>query len=160
MAPKIHFEINWPLIPIVSWLQTKRNKHKKNKKLALNNDYRPIKFWQTMLRCSFCVFLILLLLYVKDPEPWIFTFLQRKNSLLDHNFWTPLYLLCMIYLFLFPNYFLCIFGTKLELGMYALLPLISMSKGKKVPLFFCQWPPTTYPSKKGEIKGTQQVCPH
>ena len=57
--------------------KTKQHKHqKKPKKFILNSwlqtinnytlYYRPIKFRQTMIRCSFCVFLILLLLYLES----------------------------------------------------------------------------------------------
>ena len=49
--------------------------------LKSSNVYRPIKFWQMMIRCSFCVFLILLLLYsFKIPASCSFLIPCRKYS--------------------------------------------------------------------------------
>ena len=49
------------LTQIVSWSKTNGHKHPEKKRLGMQ-DYRHVQFWQTMIRYSFCVFLILLLL--------------------------------------------------------------------------------------------------
>ena len=51
------------LTPLVSKSKSKKYKHPKKMKLALNSQLQTYQIWQAMIRCTFCVFLILLLLY-------------------------------------------------------------------------------------------------
>ena len=71
---------NDDLTPIVSKLKTEGVQMTKNaKKMPEIHNYSPIKFWQTMIKCSFCVFLILLLLYLdyKGIQNHIWILLDR-----------------------------------------------------------------------------------
>ena len=55
------------LCPIVSKSKSKGYvQQKKWRNLLLIHNYSPMKFWQTMIKCSFCFFLILLQLYAKS----------------------------------------------------------------------------------------------
>ena len=47
------------LTAIDSWPKTKGHKHQENKKLPWNSRLQTYQIWQTMIRCWFCVFLIL-----------------------------------------------------------------------------------------------------
>ena len=54
------------LAPIVFRSKTKGINTKKIRNCLYIHDYRPNKFWKTMIRWSFCAFLIVLLLYWLD----------------------------------------------------------------------------------------------